>query len=79
MERIAKAIQSKGRSLFLGVTGGIASGKTAVANLFQELGAGLIDLDVIARKVVEPGTPGLRHIIDAFGNEVLQEDGTLDR
>ncbi|MDY6954377.1 MAG: dephospho-CoA kinase, partial [Thermodesulfobacteriota bacterium] len=40
---------------------------------------GLIDLDVIARKVVEPGTPGLRHIIDAFGNEVLQEDGTLDR
>lgn len=79
MKRIAKAIKSKEKSLFLGVTGGIATGKTVVANVLQELGAGLIDLDLIARRVVEPGTPGLREIIDYFGNEVLQEDGTLDR
>jgi len=79
MERIAKAIRSRERSLFLGVTGGIATGKTVVASMFQELGAGLIDLDLIARRVVEPGTPGLSEIIDYFGKEVLQEDGTLDR
>jgi len=79
MKRIAKAIKSKEKSLFLGVTGGIATGKTVVANVLQELGAGLIDLDLIARRVVEPGTPGLREIIDYFGKEVLQEDGTLDR
>jgi dephospho-CoA kinase len=79
MERVAKAIKSKERCLCLGVTGGIASGKTAVANMLQERGAALIDLDLIARQVVEPGTPGLREIIDYFGNEILQEDGALDR
>ncbi|MDY6836545.1 MAG: dephospho-CoA kinase [Thermodesulfobacteriota bacterium] len=79
MKRIAGAIKSKKKGLFLGVTGGIATGKTVVANVLQELGAGLIDLDLIARRVVERGTPGLREIIDYFGNEFLQEDGTLDR
>ncbi|MDY6987527.1 MAG: dephospho-CoA kinase [Thermodesulfobacteriota bacterium] len=79
MKRIAKAIRSKKRALFLGVTGGIATGKTVVADLLQELGAGLIDLDLIARRVVEPGTPGLKEIIDYFGKEVLQQNGTLDR
>jgi len=79
MKRIAQAIQSKKSSLFLGLTGGIATGKTVVANMLQALGAGLIDLDQIARKVVEPGTPGLRRIIDCFGNGILQADGTLDR
>lgn len=63
----------------IGLTGGIASGKTTVANLFAELGATVIDTDVIAREVVAPGQPALEEIAAAFGNEVLQPDGSLDR
>lgn len=63
----------------VGLTGGIASGKTSVANMFADLGALLIDTDIIARDVVTPGTPGLRRVIDAFGSDLLQADGTLDR
>ena len=65
--------------LLLGVTGGIASGKTAVANMLEELGAPIIDFDVIARQVVEPGKPAWQEIVDYFGNQVVQEDGSLDR
>jgi dephospho-CoA kinase len=79
MKRIAEAIRSKQRGLFLGVTGGIATGKTVVAEMFKELGAALIDLDVIARRVVEPDTAGLKQVMDYFGKEVLHEDGSLDR
>ena len=63
----------------LGVTGGIASGKTTVANMLEELGAPMIDFDVVARQVVEPGTEAWREIVDTFGKEVLQKDGNLDR
>lgn len=63
----------------VGLTGGIASGKTTVANLFGDLGAVLIDTDVIARDVVMPGTLGLAAVEKSFGREVLNEDGTLDR
>lgn len=63
----------------VGLTGGIASGKTSVANMFADLGALLIDTDIIARDVVTPGRPGLRRVIDAFGSDLLQADGTLDR
>lgn len=63
----------------IGLTGGIASGKTTVANLFAELGATIIDTDVIAREVVAPGQPALEEIAAAFGDEVLQPDGSLDR
>ena len=63
----------------IGLTGGIASGKTTVANLFAELGAAVIDTDVIAREVVEPGQPALEEIATAFGEEVLLPDGSLDR
>ncbi len=63
----------------IGLTGGIASGKTTVANLFAELGAAIIDTDVIAREVVAPGQPALEEIATAFGDEVLQADGSLDR
>lgn len=63
----------------IGLTGGIASGKTTVANLFAELGATIIDTDVIAREVVAPGQPALEEIAAAFGSEVLQPDGSLDR
>ena len=61
------------------LTGGIASGKTTVAGLFAELGIPLIDTDVIAREVVEPGQPALAAIVRAFGPEVLDAEGRLDR
>lgn len=62
-----------------GLTGGIAAGKSTVARLFQELGASVLDADQLAREVVLPGTEGLAEIRAAFGEEVLSEDGTLDR
>lgn len=74
-----EALRGKDNRLLLGVTGGIASGKTTVANMLAELGAHIVDFDLIARKVVEPGQPALREIVDYFGTQVLQEDGTLDR
>jgi len=61
------------------LTGGIASGKTTVANLFAALGVPLIDTDVIARHVVEPGQPTLAEVVAAFGPNVLDADGRLDR
>jgi len=61
------------------LTGGIASGKTTVANMFKELGAVLIDTDVIAREVVEAGTPGLEQVAAEFGSDIIDDDGNLDR
>ena len=61
------------------LTGGIASGKTTVANMFGELGATLIDTDIIARDVVEPGTPGLAQVVAKFGESILDVSGRLDR
>lgn len=63
----------------VGLTGGIASGKTTAADTLASLGAALIDTDVIAREVVEPGQPALTEIRDAFGDEVFAADGRLDR
>lgn len=60
------------------LTGGIASGKSTVAEMFRELGATCIDADDVSREVVEPGTPALREIVAAFGPDVLSE-GRLDR
>src|SRR5919201_300264 len=62
----------------IGLTGGIASGKSTVASMLRELGATVIDADEAARAVVEPGTPGLRTVVEAFGPEVLDGD-RLDR
>jgi dephospho-CoA kinase len=61
------------------LTGGIASGKSMVASLFARHGVPLIDTDVIAREVVEPGQPALAAIVAAFGPEVLGDDGSMDR
>ena len=61
------------------LTGGIASGKSTVADLFAALGVPVIDTDVIAREVVEPGEPALAQVAAAFGPEVLGPDGRLDR
>ncbi len=63
----------------LGVTGGIASGKSTVSAMLVERGAPLIDFDVLARLVVEPGRPALKAIVAHFGKEVLHGNGTLDR
>ncbi|CAL9394510.1 Dephospho-CoA kinase [Streptomyces sp. enrichment culture] len=65
--------------LSVGLTGGIGAGKSEVSRLLVECGAVLIDADRIAREVVEPGTPGLAAVVAAFGEEVLTEDGALDR
>ena len=63
----------------LGLTGGIASGKTAAADRLASLGATLVDTDLISREVVEPGQPALTQIEQHFGSEVIQEDGYLNR
>ena len=79
LQEMMERVKGKGDPLLVGVTGGIASGKTTVSNMFEKLGAPLIDFDAIARQVVEPGTPALAKITDYFGRQVLQEDGHLDR
>ncbi|HCH38246.1 MAG TPA: dephospho-CoA kinase, partial [Enterobacter sp.] len=61
------------------LTGGIGSGKSTVADAFAEQGANVIDADVIARQVVEPGTPALRAIAEKFGDEMILADGSLNR
>ncbi len=65
--------------MILGITGGIASGKTTVAQAFQTLGAVVVSADVLAREVVRPGTQVLQQIAEYFGCQVLREDGTLNR
>jgi dephospho-CoA kinase len=65
--------------LKIGLTGGIASGKSVVASRLAELGAVLVDADALARDVVEPGTPGLACVVEAFGMEMLDDRGRLDR
>jgi dephospho-CoA kinase len=65
--------------LLLGVTGGIASGKSSVTGMLREMGAPLIDLDRIAREVVEPGKPAWKEIVSFFGESILLKDGKLDR
>lgn len=63
----------------IGLTGGIASGKSTVLTYFKDKGIPYIDADVVAREVVEPGTEGLKAIVDTFGSHVLHDDGTLNR
>lgn len=63
----------------VGLTGGIASGKTTVANLFAELDVPVIDTDIIARELVEPGEPALKALAQAFGTGILDNQGRLDR
>lgn len=65
--------------LKVGLTGSIAVGKTYVCECFRELGAYVLDADQTAREVVEPGTNGLKLIVESFGDNVLQADGSLDR
>ena len=63
----------------LGLTGGIGSGKSAVSAMFEEFGIQVVDADIVAREVVEPGSLGLKKITEYFGDEILTSNGTLDR
>ena len=63
----------------VGLTGGIGSGKTVVSDYLAELGVPIIDTDVIARTIVEPGQPALAQLVSEFGQQILQENGELDR
>lgn len=65
--------------MHVGLTGGVASGKSTVAALLRDLGAVVVDADVLAREVVEPGTPGLAAVVAEFGPGVLTPEGRLDR
>ncbi|KAJ7031122.1 dephospho-CoA kinase-domain-containing protein [Mycena alexandri] len=65
--------------LVVGLTGGIATGKSSVSNLLKGKQIPVVDADILARQVVDPGTPALTKIVSFFGPEILQSDGTLDR
>lgn len=72
-----KRVEIMGKTI--GLTGSVATGKSTVSNMIQQAGIPLVDADVAARKVVEPGTEGLKEIVAYFGEEILLADGTLDR
>jgi dephospho-CoA kinase len=65
--------------LMIGLTGGIGSGKSTVAAMLADRGAVVVDADLIARQVVEPGTPALEKLVERFGADILAADGSLDR
>lgn len=71
--------ESNSPALLIALTGGIASGKSAVAELFAQLGVPVLDTDQIARDIVAPGMPALGELVAAFGAEILDADGRLDR
>ena len=66
-------------NLYIGLSGGIASGKTIVSDEFSSLGADIIDTDIIARELIFPGSKTLNEIISVFGENVIQDDGNLNR
>jgi dephospho-CoA kinase len=76
---LVDSIRGNDNRMLLGVTGGIASGKSTVAKMLEEMGAPIIDFDVLSRVVVEPEKPAWRDIVNYFGEQVLLEDKTLDR
>src|ERR1700733_12360263 len=75
----ALSTKSMANRLRIGLTGGIASGKSTVAQRFIDLGVPVIDADEAARAVVEPGTPGLAEVIERFGNGIADKNGHLNR
>lgn len=74
-----QSVNHNARPLVVGLTGGIGSGKSTVAQLFAELGVPVIDADRLARELVTPGQPTLDEIVARFGSDCLRSDGTLDR
>jgi dephospho-CoA kinase len=75
----ARAKETRGKALIVGVTGGIASGKSTVSKMLEALGAPIIDYDVIAREIVEPGEPAWKDIMGYFGVQVLGANRKIDR
>jgi dephospho-CoA kinase len=73
------ALKEKGRPFLLGLTGGVASGKSLVSRMLEDLGTILIDFDILARRVVEPGKPAWHDIVGYFGEGVLFEDRQINR
>jgi dephospho-CoA kinase len=78
-DRGAPSREARSRPFRIGLTGGIASGKSTVARLFEALGIPVIDADELAREVVAPDTPLLAELVQRFGRGILQTDGTLHR
>jgi dephospho-CoA kinase len=70
---------SSAAMMLIGLTGGVATGKSTVARMFKECGAVVIDADELAREVVQPGKPAWREIVRAFGRDILNSDRTIDR
>ena len=69
----------EGDQMLIGLTGGIATGKSTVSKMFRDRGAKIVDADQIAREVVEPGTIGVKRVAERFGQEFLNEKGEIDR
>ncbi len=65
--------------LIIGLTGGIGSGKSAATQCFEKRGVTVVDADIVAREVVYPGSKGLQRLTDAFGSNILSDDGSLNR
>ncbi len=78
-EKLKEELRKDDRRILLGVTGGVASGKTTVARMIENLGAFTIDFDLLSRIVVEPHKPAWKEILSYFGKQVLLADKTLDR
>ena len=72
-------VRGKGRRVVIGLSGGIASGKSTVSGMLKEKGAYIIDFDILAREVVKPGRPAWKDIVEYFGRQVLTEENTIDR
>lgn len=79
METEWSHIRERGKHLLLGITGGIATGKSMVAEMFRELGAFIIDSDLLSRKIVKPEEPAYKEIVSYFGELILLEDKSLNR
>jgi len=62
----------------IGLTGGIATGKSTVSNYLKQLGGIIVDADIVAREIVEKGQPALKEIVDFFGEEIIDSDGNID-
>lgn len=79
MSALPKIKEGVEMSFVLGITGGIASGKSTVVDIFKAEGFSVVDADIVAREVVEPNTPGLAQLVKVFGDEILLADERLNR
>lgn len=79
MSSLSETKEGVGMSFVLGITGGIASGKSTVVDFFKAEGFAVVDGDIVARKVVEPGTEGLKVLEKVFGSAIIEKDGQLNR